>query len=314
MGGMLDDIDGLRAVVTVAQFGGFAAAGRALRLSTNAVSHRVARLEERLGTRLFERTTRVVRTTPAGERLLVRARRVLEELDAVEADVAAGNVEGSVRVALPPDLAGPVLFREVGALLATSPGLRLELFGRSVPVDPRKDGFDLVVWGGPPERIPGDLVARPLGSVAWSLCAAPSYLARHTAPTTPAELSAHACLLARGPSPEHTWTLIDSGGEAVTVPVHGRLESDHPRMLLEALRQGLGVGIRPVSEVDAGVAAGDWVRVLPGWHFRPIPVALVAPKGRLRVPVVKLVAQVLEGVLRQLTGQAPRASGLSRPM
>lgn len=297
---MLDDVDGLRAVVAVAQLGSFSAAGRSLRLSTNAVSHRVARLESRLGVRLFERTTRLVRTTAAGDRLLVRAQRVLDELEAVEHDVAAGNLEGSVRVALPPDLAGPAFFREAGALLASSPGLRLELFGRSTPVDPRREGFDLVVWGGPPSKIPGDLVARPVGSISWSLCAAAPWLARHGVPQRPEDLVNHRCLLARTPAPEREWTLVDGRGAEVSVPVTGNLESDHPRVLLEALRAGLGIGIRPSREVEAGEAAGEWVRVLPGWRFRPIPVALVAPRGRLRVPAVRLVAQVLEAALRQL--------------
>ncbi len=179
---MLDDVEGLRALVAVAELGSFSAAAGRLRLSTNAVSHRVARLEQRLGVRLFERTTRVVRSTPEGERLLARARRVLEELELAERDVALGHLEGAVRVGLPPDLAQPALLEGLQALLAASPGLRVELLGRPFPKDPRKEGLDLVVWGGPRAGIPPDLVARHLGAVAWALCAAPAYLARHGAP------------------------------------------------------------------------------------------------------------------------------------
>ena len=127
---MLDDVEGLRALVAVADLGTFSAAGRALRLSTNAVSHRVARLEKRLGARLFERTTRLVRSTDAGDRLLLRARRVLEELELAEREVAVGNLEGTVRVALPPDLAGPTLMSALARVMAASPSLRLELLGR----------------------------------------------------------------------------------------------------------------------------------------------------------------------------------------
>lgn len=298
---MFDDIDGLRATLAVAQLGSFSAAARSLHLSTNAVSHRVARLEARLGVRLFERTTRLVRPTDAADRLLVRARRVIDELEAVENDVTSASLEGAVRVALPPDLAGPAFFREVGALLDTSPRLRLELFGRSTPVDPRKEALDLVVWGGPRARIPPELVARSLGSIAWSLCASASYLARHGLPTRPSDLTQHRCLVARTPDPERKWTLVDQHGVEVDVPISGNLESDHPRVLLEALRSGLGIGIRPEREVERGIAAGDWVRVLPTFTFRPIEVALVSPKGRWKVPAVRLVAQVLETALRQLT-------------
>jgi DNA-binding transcriptional LysR family regulator len=113
--------------------------------------------------------------------------------------------------------------------------------------------------------------------------------------------------LARGAAPERSWVLVDQRGVEVSVPVSGNLESDHPIVLLGALRHGLG--IRPSREVDLGVAAGDWVRVLPAWGFRPIPVAIVAPRGRLRVRAVRLVAQVLESALRQLS--APDARGSS---
>lgn len=298
---MLDDVDGLRALVAVADLGTFSAAGRALRLSTNAVSARVARLEERLGARLFERTTRLVRSTPAGDRLLVRARRVLEELELAEREVSTGNLEGTVRVALPPDLAGPTLMAALARVMAASPGLRLELLGRASPVDPRRDGLDLVVWGGPPGRIPPDLTARHIGALAWSLCASPGYVARFGAPRQPAELSQHQCLLARNPDPERTWHLVGARGHEVSVAVSGNLESDHPRLLLEAMLQGLGIGIRPALEVLAATSRGEWVHVLPDWGFKPIPVALVAPRGRLRVPGVRLVADTLEATLRQLS-------------
>ncbi len=307
---MLDDVEGLRALVAVADLGTFSAAGRALRLSTNAVSHRVAKLEERLGARLFERTTRMVRQTPAGERLLARARRVLEELELAEREVADGHLEGRVRVAMPPDLAGPALFAALAQLLATSPGLTLELLGRAAPVDPRREGLDLVVWGGPASRIPPDLTARRLGELAWSLCASPAYVARHGLPRTPEALSQHRCLLARNPGPERTWALRGPQGREVEVPVSGNLESDHPRILLEALGQGLGIGIRPAREVQAAAARGEWLHVLPAWSFRPFPMALVAPRGRLRVPSVRLVAGVLEATLRHLAGE----ESLSQPV
>ncbi len=297
---MLDDVEGLRALVAVADLGTFSAAGRAMRLSTNAISARIARLEGRLGARLFERTTRLVRTTEAGDRLLLRARRVLEELELAEREVITGNLAGTVRVGLPPDLAGPTLMAAIERVLAASPSLRLELLGRAAPVDPRREGLDLVVWGGPPSRIPPDLTARSLGSLAWSLCASPGYVARHGVPRTPEELVGHRCLLARNPDPERAWHLV-SGAREVTVPVTGNLESDHPRLLFEAMLQGLGIGIRPVAEVQAAAARGEWVHVLPEWGFKPIPVALVAPRGRMRVPSVRLVAETIEATFRSLS-------------
>lgn len=295
---MFDDVEGLRALVMVADVGNFTSAAASMGLSTNAVSNRVARLEERFGSRLFERTTRVVRLTPAGQRLLPRARRVLEELEGAERDVASGHLEGTVRVAMPPDLAGPVLFSALALAMESAPGLRLELYGRPTPSDPRRDGFDLVVWGGRTERIPPDVTARSLGSLRWSLCASQGYVRANGAPSTPEALSNHRCLLARHPGRERTWQLVHSSGRQVSVPVSGSIESDHPRMLLEAITHGLGVGIRPASEVQAAARKGDWVHVLPEWGFKPIPVALVAPRGRLRVPAVKLVADLLIQALK----------------
>jgi|JI10StandDraft_1071094.scaffolds.fasta_scaffold02479_18 DNA-binding transcriptional LysR family regulator len=302
---MLDDLEGLRALVAVADQGGFSAAGRALRLSTNAVSHRIARLEATLGARLFERTTRMVRTTAAGERLLVRARRVLDELELAAREASAGALGGTVRVALPPDLAGATVMAALARVMAASPGLRLELLGRSGATDPRREAIDLVVWGGPLARVPPDLTARAIGELAWSLCAAPAYVARHGLPAAPGDLARHRCLLAHHRAPERTWRLVGPHDREVEVAVTGSLESDHAQVLLEALRQGLGIGIRPAAEVEAAAARGDWVQVLPGWGFRPIPIALVATRGRLRVPAVRRVADALAATLRQLVEATP---------
>jgi DNA-binding transcriptional LysR family regulator len=296
---MLDDVEGLRALVAVADLGTFSAAGRALKRSTNAVSHRVARLEHRLGARLFERTTRVVRPTETGARLVERARRVLEELELLEQEASAGHLEGTVRVALPPDLASPELFSSLAQAMAASPGLSVELWGRGAPADPRRDGLDLVVWGGP-TPVPPELTARRLGEVRFWLCAAASYVGRFGNPRDPEALSMHRCLLARAPNLERTWALVGPSGETRTVPVAGSLESDNPALLLGALQAGLGVGLRPAAEVAAAAAKGDWVHILSGWSLAPLPVALVAPRGRLRAPTVRLVAGLLEATVRRL--------------
>jgi DNA-binding transcriptional LysR family regulator len=295
------DVDGLQALVAVNDHRGFAAAGRALRLSTNAVSHRIALMEARLGQRLFDRTTRNVRATDAGQRLLVRARRILDELELAERDVALGALSGTVRVGLPPDLVEPALLSALELALASSPGLRLELLGRAAPVDPRKEGLDIVVWGGP--RIPVELVARPLAPIEWSLCASAAYAARARLPATPQELAEHRCLLARNPTVEREWRLVDAAGVEVAVAVRGPLESDDPTILQGALRHGLGIGVRPKGEVLAAVARGAWVHVLPGWGFRPIPVSIVTPRGRLRSPGVRLVADTIASALAALAGR-----------
>ncbi|MFO0755875.1 MAG: LysR family transcriptional regulator [Byssovorax sp.] len=298
-----ESLDEIRTFVCVIDHKSLSAAARALRVTVNAVWGRLSRIEARAGTKLVSRTTRALHVTPAGERLAVHARRILEELDGLEQEVAspATGLRGAVRVALASDVATPHFIAEIGEMLRNNPDLHVELSARSRLIDPVAAGVDLMLWVGP--EMPQSATVRKLGTLRWALAAAPSYVARHGLPATPDELAEHACLLALKGKKEATFRLVDTAGVARTVPVQGRFEADLPSILLTALHLGLGVGLRPLHEVLLGVRTGQLVQVLPDYHLEPMEIALVSPAGRLKVPAVRAVAEALTRELRRQTGQ-----------
>jgi DNA-binding transcriptional LysR family regulator len=291
------DLEALATLVAVMDRGTLSAAARSQRLSANAVSQRIARLERQLGAQLLVRSTRVVRPTDVGLRVAERARKVLGECDELLAVVTpqALSLRGVVRVGLAPDLTRAFDWTALARLLATHEGLRLELAARAREVDLVAAGIDLAVWVGPlPARA---FVVKRLGVLDWHLAAAPAYIAAHGAPRTLAELSEHACLLAFAPRRETHWRLLDERGREHEVPVQGRFESDSGEVLHAALLGGMGIGMRPRRELARLARAGTLVRVLPRYRFQPMPVALLAPEGRLRVARVRAVADYLGEVL-----------------
>lgn len=300
---MFESLDEIRTFVCVAEAKSLSGAARSLRVSVNAVWSRLERIEQRAGTRLIDRTTRSLRVTEAGTRVARRARRILDELEAASEDTAPSDrLRGTVRVAVSPDVASGAFLADLGQLLDDNPELRVELVARSRLLEPVAAGVDIVVWPG---TVPSQAsTVRKVGTLQWALAAAPSYVAAHGTPRTPDELREHHCLLAIRGQKESTWTLVDDGGMARTVPVASRFESDTTEILVSALLAGLGIGIRPLREVRAGVEAGQLVRVLPGYRLEPMPISLVAPMGRLRSGHVRAVAALLTRRLRWLAEAA----------
>lgn len=290
------DLDALATFVAVLECESFSAAARRLRLSTNAVSQRVARLEAQVGAALLTRTTRSVRSTESGRRVADRARDLLARCDALLLDAReVEEVRGTVRVGLAPDLARAFDWTALDRLLAAHPALSLELVARAREADLVAAGLDLAVWAGP--LPPRALVVRRLGTLDWHLSAAPSYVASHGSPRTPDDLANHCCLRVLGPEREQSWELLDERGRVRRARIGGRFESDSGEVLHQALLGGLGIGIRPARELSRAVRLGSLVRVLPKHHLRPMPVALLAPKGKLELPRVRTIADYLAKVL-----------------
>ncbi|MFO0560789.1 MAG: LysR family transcriptional regulator [Polyangiales bacterium] len=306
------DLSSLRTFLVVFELRSISAAARRARLSTNAVSQRIARLEAQLEAQLFVRTTRVVRPTPLAEDVAPRARVLLaqsDELVAVAASGGRGARAEVVRVGLAPDLTRVFDWEPLRALLAQRAGLRVELLSRAREADIVAAGLDLAVWVGP--LPPRELVVRKIGTVEWHLAAAPSYVRDRGAPSTPAELAQHDALLAIAAKREASWPLIDEEGRECDAPVSSRFESDSGEVLYSALYGGMGIGIRPAAEVERAVREGRLVRILPRFRLRPMPVALLAPAARMRSPAVRLVADFLRAMIEPQ--RARRTTGPKRP-
>lgn len=297
---MLSSLDELRAFAAVYESSGFTAAGQRLGLSTNAVSLRVAKLEDGLGIRLFLRTTRRVAATEEGRAFYTRVSRILNDLEEAEDELRndAAGLRGTVRLAIPGGLATEQLFARLSELLEENPELSVQTRISSIPVDLVSEGIDIGVVVG---QLPAStFVGRLLGRVTWVLAAAPAYLERRGHPRNPEELIRHRCLRLLSNPPQNEWTLVDRRGREVCVSVRGAFEADDSRALGEATYGGLGIGLRPSGECARAEREQRLERVLPGFRFQPLDVYALVPKGRIRIPRVVACLEVLRAAVRDL--------------
>ncbi len=275
----MDRVEEWRLFAAVAGRKSFAAAARATRRSPQAVTRAIAALEERLGTRLLNRTTRSVSLTSDGERLLARGRQLVADFDALE---APGDSDAVLRGAL--TVTAPVLFGRhhllpiAARFLADHPlvDLRLALLDRVVSL--AEEGVDVAVRiGALPDS---SLRALAVGQVRLVTCASPDYLARAGTPRSPADLARHDCIAfsATTPVPDR-WSLPVAGRREQSVAVRARLVVNTPEAAIDAAVAGLGL-VRVLSyQVDRLVAERALRVVLAGHEPAPLPVQLVQLPG-----------------------------------
>lgn len=232
--------------------GSIAAAGRALGVRRATLSRRMSELERDLGVRLMQRTTRRLTLTPAGEELFTRACRVVEDTAAAWAAVQRhdGRPRGPLRVAMPDtEMAGDPFFAQFAL---DYPEVALDVAGVGQGVDLRAAGFDVALVFGP---VADDtLIRRRLGRSPQVVLGAPNYLAAHGTPRTLDDLASHRAVLWRDDfgRPMRQWPLLD-GGRIEMAPA---LITDSFRLLVDATRQGVGLGLLPLvglhNEIDDG--------------------------------------------------------------
>jgi len=265
----MEPLSHLESFVRSAEGGSFSEAGRRLGLTPAAVSKNVARLEARLGVRLFQRSTRRLTLTQAGERFLHRVAGGLATLQDAVDDVArhdgqpAGTLKLSVGQAFGRDHVLPLL----GDFLARYPGIVPDWQFDNRPVDLIGEGFDVAIGGG--FALSPGLVARELGPIHGVAVAAPGYLAGRTPPTHPDDLAAFDALLRRSTPTGRVrpWTLRHAGGDEATVALpRVRAIFNDPEAIAQAARLGLGAALLPMPFVEAALARGELVRLLPAWH------------------------------------------------
>ena len=293
-------LDELSAFVAVAQAGGFTPAGRRLRLTTNAVSLRIQKLEQTLGVKLFVRTTRRVALTNEGTRFLASVSKVLVDLETAQDDLRSDEelVRGTVRIAIPGAVATTPFFDRLRDLFAAHPALSVELRVTNQRVDLAAEGLDIALAVG--QQPASTFVGRLLGKATWVLAASPGYLKRHGRPKTPGDLAQHQCLRLLAHPAQDEWALIDDKGREHVVPVTGGLVADDSRALGDATYAGLGIGVRPLAECARADKQGTLKRVLPTFRFRSLEVYALLPKGRARTPRVALCLEALRAAIVDL--------------
>jgi DNA-binding transcriptional LysR family regulator len=256
----------LVAFVRVAEAGSFSAAARWHGQTPSAVSRQVARLERAMGVSLLQRTTRQLRLTEAGMEVLERGREMVAAAQATMrvAEGHVGTPKGLIRVSTPKAFARHVLQQPLLSFLQHYPDVNVHLLVVDRPVDPLREGVDLVIRLT--DDAPKGMVARALTPVRQLLLASPSYLASNKSIRIPEDLMAHSCLSIGEQERDSRWRFV-RGSDEVEVAVAGRYTLNHSEMRLEAVEAGLGVGCVQDFVARDALAAGRVVHLLPEWAF-----------------------------------------------
>lgn len=283
----MDSLSGMTIFVQVAELRSFAAAGRQLGISASAVSKGVSRLEERLGVRLFQRSTRSVSLTAEGTLFLDRCRRILAEITAAENELASTTAgpQGRLRVSLP--LVSGLMLPVLSAFAHRYPQIELDLDFSDRLVDVVDEGFDAVVRTG--ELSDSRLMSKRLGTSRFLCVGAPGYFLRHGTPTRPEDLAQQACLLHRFPTTGllEKWPLRCQGKEADIRPSASMI-SNHVETLLRMAIEGHGIACLPDFAVRQALDSHELVTVLDEWTGASSTFWVLWPSSRQLLPRVRV--------------------------
>jgi DNA-binding transcriptional LysR family regulator len=279
-------------------------------LNQAVVTRLVADLEQHLGARLLQRTTRSMHLTETGNAYLGHCRTILAEVEAAEAVVRQGQEApaGRVRIALPLLFGTDVLPKRLPELRRRYPEIVLDVALLDRPLDLINEGFDVaVVTSLNPPAGGASIISRPLFDMAFSLCAAPSYIRQHGEPAKPAELSAHACIGVYHSVQGDQWTL-KSGSREHSVPVSVVLWAGDMRLMRESVRNGVGIGVMSQRAIAADEQAGLLKPVLPQWQIGAVGFSVVYP-SRQFIPA--RVRAVIDFIVEETRGAplSPKARG-----
>lgn len=277
----MDRLLALQAFARVVELGGFTKAGDSLQLSKTTVSDLVQGLENHLGVRLLQRTTRRVSATSDGAAFYERCARILVELDEAEAAVMQARVtaKGRLRVDMPSALARTFIIPQLPAFLGRYPQLRLELGMGLRPVELVEEGVDCVVRLG--EAADSSLVARRVGTMTSVCCASPAYLHEHGSPRSPDELSLHRCVNFMS---NRTGRILDwefaRDGQRVTLTLDGVLAVNDSEAYVTAGLNGFGI-VKVANYIARPyLDSGQLVPVLPDWTVEQYPISVMYPQNR----------------------------------
>ncbi|MFC0574541.1 LysR family transcriptional regulator [Paraburkholderia solisilvae] len=280
----------------VVEAGNFSVAARQLGSTPSTVSRQIKRLEESLGTRLLERSTRSIRVTDSGAQVYRYCRDMVGAASGA-VDVAGqvvGEPRGKVSVSAPVAFAKSVIHPLIPAFLRSWPDVDVQLIFADRDVDPLRDDVDIVirVTRSPPLS----LAARRLRTVKWLLCASPAYLDAHGTPLLPRDLSRHECLYLGETVDDNRWH-FRRGAETHSLEVRGRYIANHVGARLEAALQHLGIASLPDFAAAEALQQGSLVQVLADWEFeaRPYmgPVWLLYPPNRFLPSKVRALIDYL---------------------
>jgi DNA-binding transcriptional LysR family regulator len=265
---IMETLANLESFVRSAEEGSFSGAARRMALTPAAISRNVAFLEKNLGVRLFQRSTRNLTLTEAGERFLANVSDKLEGLQAAISDVAAHRQEpaGVLRVSLPNTIGADHILPLLPAFLARYPAIKVDWHFANRQVDLIKEGFDIGIGGG--FALAPGIIARPLAPTHIIAVAAPSYLAGRIRPVEPSDLAGMDGIVMRSESNGRVrhWTMRDNSGREMPTLTRETIVMNDPLAMVRAAILGLGVTFLAVPDVASHLASGALVRLIPCWY------------------------------------------------
>ena len=286
----MQDLNDLYYFAAVVEHGGYAAAERALGIPKSRLSRRIAQLEEDLGVRLLQRSTRRFAVTEVGMSVHRHAQSMLASAEAARDAVAhlSSTPRGLVRVGVPVTIANELMPAIIPDFLALHPEVRLQLHVSNRRIDIINEGFDAAIRVRSKLDDDGSLVMRSFGQDQQLLVASPSYLRKRGRPKTPDDLAEHITLSAITDEARQRWELHGPDGEVRNIELQPRLAAFDFNMLRALTKQGIGITMLPEMSCAEAVLSGELEVVLPEWKLPEGIVHMVFPTRRGMLPAVRV--------------------------
>lgn len=294
----MEDLNGLRLFVRVAEAQSFTEAGRRLGITSSAVSKAVGRLEHGLGVRLLARTTRRVALTNDGRDFYERCLQILADLDEAELQLtrSLSTPRGRLRIQMPSGFGRKLIIPALAGVMEHHPELRIDIELGNRLVDPAEEGLDAVVQFGPSQGI--GLISHHLCDLHFVACASPAYLKRHGTPASPDDLARHVCLGYATPriGAYRDWVFSHDGRQFAR-SMSANLNINDGESLLNVAVEGAGIAMIATFVAYEAVRRGKLRVLLKDYIAPPTPVSVVCPQGRQHVPRVRWLIDLLRKLI-----------------
>lgn len=276
----MDTLDGLKTVVAVVETGSFTAASERLGMSKALVSKYVGEVENQLGVRLFNRSTRRLALTEAGRSYYEHALPLLEEfaelVDNVTGEQSAPR--GLLRVSVPVTFGEMKLSPRIPKFLEQHPDIRVDLQLTDRMIDMLEEGIDVVIRIGGVDD--SSLIAKHINTLPLILCASPDYIGQQGCPDTPQDISQHNCVIDSNFRIGKQWPLVSPDGITDSIEVSSRVAANSPRAVKEITMAGGGIGMIPRFIVEDALEDGRLIEILPGYHTLEFGLFAIYPHRR----------------------------------
>ena len=277
---VMDTLDGLKTVIAVVETGSFTAAAERLGLSKALVSKYMGEVEHKLGVRLFNRSTRKLALTEAGQRYYERALPLLEEFSELEDNVIGENShpQGLLRISMPVTFGEMALAPLLPEFLRRYPDLNVDMQLTDRKIDMLEEGVDVVIRIGGVDD--SNLIARQITTLPLLLVASPAYLKKNGRPKVPADIAKHHCIVDSNFRVGKQWPMISPAGKTQSVEVQSRVAVNNPRAVKSIAVAGGGIGLIPHFIVDDALRHGDLERVLADYKTLEFGLFAIYPHRR----------------------------------